>query len=237
MLCHQCIYESPHPIHGLSALTHNPPKAQHQSIYTVVSPSAACWMMQISCLYLPRVLLSFASCCLTHTPHPPDPLACQLLPWEQINSGDVLKRIERRVTVCGDAHTALCCAFLCSAALCLRICCESINAFYSITCINAVKSSCPSAFSSGPLPQLLRMYFVALSSAAPHEVDMSAVFSFDCYDRVMTRHEVIQLGYQHVDPVLRIRCYNKHHMVAMWPSTCLSALFLSTLSPPQLPCL
>jgi hypothetical protein len=32
------------------------------------------------------------------------------------------------------------------------------------------------------LPQLMRMYFVGVSSTEPYDVDMEQVYSFDCID-------------------------------------------------------
>jgi hypothetical protein len=55
------------------------------------------------------------------------------------------------------------------------------------------------------LLQLMRMYFVGVSSTAPYEVDMEQVYSFDCIERSFVRHKVTTLGENHTEPVLRIR--------------------------------
>jgi hypothetical protein len=55
------------------------------------------------------------------------------------------------------------------------------------------------------LLQLMRMYFVGVSSIEPYVVDMHEVYSFDCIDRCLVKHKVTTLGENHVDPVLRIR--------------------------------
>jgi hypothetical protein len=55
------------------------------------------------------------------------------------------------------------------------------------------------------LPQLMRMYFVGVSSTEPYDVDMEQVYSFDCIERSFVRHKVTTLGENHTDPVLRIR--------------------------------
>jgi hypothetical protein len=58
--------------------------------------------------------------------------------------------------------------------------------------------------------QCVKLYFIGLHSATPHEVDMSHIYSFDAVARVMVPHTPKVLGADKhedmFDPVMRIRC-------------------------------
>jgi hypothetical protein len=58
-------------------------------------------------------------------------------------------------------------------------------------------------------PQRVKLYFIGLRSALPHEVDMSRIYSFDAAARVMVPHTPKVLGADKhddmFDPVMRIR--------------------------------
>ena len=57
--------------------------------------------------------------------------------------------------------------------------------------------------------QRWKLYFIGLHSSAPHEVDMSRIYSFDAQRQQMEAHTPRVLGAERqedmVDPVMRIR--------------------------------
>ena len=59
------------------------------------------------------------------------------------------------------------------------------------------------------LLQRMKLYFLGLHSTAPHEVDMSRIYSFDVERREMVAHTPKVLGADSqealMDPVMRIR--------------------------------
>eukprot|EP00775_Hariotina_reticulata_P004865 gene4865-5110_t len=117
---------------------------------------------------------------------PSEPLMYQLLPWEHTKTGDSLKNIDPQVTPLTDFHVTP----------------AAIAATVPTTAATLVVTA-----ADFPAYQLMRMYFVGVSSTAPYEVDMSRVFSFDSSSLTMQRHDVITLGDADsiTEPVLRIR--------------------------------
>lgn len=55
----------------------------------------------------------------------------------------------------------------------------------------------------------MKLYFIGLHSASPHEVNMSSIYSFDAARRMMVPHTPQVLGADKhedmFDPVMRIR--------------------------------
>jgi hypothetical protein len=55
----------------------------------------------------------------------------------------------------------------------------------------------------------MKLYFIGLHSATPHEVDMSRIYSFDTEQKVMVAHTPRVLGADNhedmLEPVMRIR--------------------------------
>lgn len=104
----------------------------------------------------------------------------------------------------------------CALGLCLAICHGCRRPPLEVVCRKqqhcpvcpALSAACVSLFFFVP-PQRWKLYFIGLHSSAPHEVDMSRIYSFDAQRQQMEAHTPRVLGAERqedmLDPVMRIR--------------------------------
>lgn len=146
---------------------------------------------------------------------PSHPGLYQVIPWELTKSGNYLKNKDPQVQVRATTDCAVCCAFQpCCAVLCCAQCTSITQAVVWRPRMCLLLECCCRRANLLPFLllyccQRIKLYFVGLHSAEPHEVDMTRVYSFDSDTRELVSHTPKVLGADDLssilDPVMRIR--------------------------------